>query len=186
MMKQQISPELVLVDPELARHARAELRIPAHSIHSPRERLPTGYDIRRTAARRAATGILFLSLLGVGVIAARGLQTIIAPTASSSPTSAGLTTFSNASVENPRPQTPHDLSTLNAERELLTLLNRGALGSPLAEFMDRRGIAVVNELEVRCKRGASRVLCVIRGLRQRPVHVVAHADSDGIRVVIQP
>ena len=182
-MTEQISPELVLIDPDLARRVRAEPLF--YSQTSRRDQKPLGArDTRRMVVRGTMAATIFMSLLALGVLAARGLQTVVETATTNSGSSLASAATSLASWPGLRPQTPHDLSAINAEREILTLLQRAAPGSPLAEFVDGEAERVAGYTQVRCRRGSRRVLCIVRRPGKRSLHLTARADGRGVPAVV--
>lgn len=178
MTNQQISPELVLIDPELARQARRELQL-GYTIAPSRSRVPSRV-LRRSSGHKTLSSILLVSLFAAGLIAAEGLDTMVAGS-TSRPVTAGAPNAAAFAMHR-RLQSSHDMSALNVEREILTLLAHAAPGTPLAPFTDQRADHPV----IRCKRRGSRVLCVVRRPQRPPVHLAARADGDGVPTVVTP
>jgi len=181
-MTEQISPELVLVDPDLARRVRAE---PFYGQTTWPDRKPPGEraEIRRVVVRGILGATIFVSLLTLGLLAARGLQTGVEALTTNSGSPLATAAPSLASWPNPRLQTPHDLSAIDAEREILMLLQRAAPGSPLAG--NRQTEDVRKQPQVRCRRLARRVLCVVRRPGQQAVHLTARVDGRGAPAVVR-
>jgi hypothetical protein len=187
-----VSPELVLVDPDLARTERARLASaqPVWEVIATRARQQIVAPVpapaveahpRRTAARLQVAfvaGVLGVSLFVNGYFLAERLDDASTEAVAAAPSVAAATSVAEATasaeVVAPGPRTVP--SRIEAERRVLARVVEAPAGKLPAKLIDRSSGLAKNNLQAVCARtDATTFVCVVRPASDR--------DGEGVYVL---
>jgi hypothetical protein len=163
---QPISPELVLVDPELRRFAIADLDMqqfvfaPRHVRRIPMAATPAARV--RSWRRRAAQVVILVGLAVAGIVVAN----VAARSGADRPVLL-TSSASAASTVPPQPVAPLDGRSA-VERELLDLVVQSPSTRLPAKLVDPRTGLARNNLQAICHPVGSRYACLVRPALHRP------------------